>query len=73
MNTTPDVIDTLYRGALTLSRAQAISGIDRRSIMRAISEGKLLGLRPPGTSRWRIPEQALRDWLAAGARPPGEK
>lgn len=63
-------IAALYQGALTITAAQAISGIDHRTIKRAIQEGQLQALRPPGTTRWRIPEQALRHWLAAGVTPP---
>lgn len=72
MDTSPAPIVTLYQGALTIAKAQAISGIDHRTIKRAIEQGNLQALKPPGTTRWRIPEQALQQWLSAGATPPGE-
>ncbi len=72
MDTPPAQIAALYQGALTITKAKAISGIDHRTIKKAIQDGNLQALKPPGTTRWRIPEQALRRWLAAGATPPGE-
>lgn len=63
-----DVIESLYKGSLTISGAAMISGTDRWAIQEAIEDGSLLGLKPPGTLQWRIPEQALRCWLAADGR-----
>lgn len=62
-----------YQDAMTTQRVAEITGLPGHVIRRAIRQGHLSAVRPPGLRGWRIPEQALRDWLAAGARPPGVK
>lgn len=66
MNQETENLAALYRGALSINQAYGLTGIDPRTLKRAIERGQLLALRPPGTDRWRIPETVLTEWLAAG-------
>lgn len=66
MTTALEIDASLYRDALSIQEAHALTGLSTRTIRHAIQSGELTALRPPGTRAWRIPRTEFRRWLKAG-------